>query len=216
MPVMRGADGEIIVEQTDRVEKAGRAPAERNEAEPMTDPRKPPSGRGADSLFAATEDHRDRLEARTARMDAARGSGGGKTRIARRQSSPSSEVPASDDPMSDPLVGWLVIVRGPGQGRALPLGSGMNSIGRGADARVRVDFGDDLISRAEHARLAYDPRRRRYHLSHGGGSNLTYLNGEVVMGASALESGATIEIGATTFRFQAFCSEDFDWSDVDD
>ena len=113
-------------------------------------------------------------------------------------------------------MGWIVVVGGPGQGHALPLGTGMNSIGRGPDARVRIDFGDDEISRSDHARLAYDPRRRLFHLSHGAGANLTYLNGEVVMAPSEIESGATIEIGATTLRFQAFCSKEFDWADVDD
>ena len=81
---------------------------------------------------------------------------------------------------------------------------------------MRVDFGDDTIARANHARLVYEPRQRRYLLNHGDGSNLTYLNGEVVMGAAELASGAMIELGETTLRFQAFCSKDFDWPDVDD
>ena len=29
-------------------------------------------------------------------------------------------------------------------------------------------------------------------------------------------SGASVQIGETTLRFQAFCAEDFDWPDVDD
>ena len=58
--------------------------------------------------------------------------------------------------------------------------------------------------------------QRRYLLNHGDGSNLTYLNGEVVMSAAELASGAMIELGETTLRFQGFCSADFDWPDVDD
>ena len=92
----------------------------------------------------------------------------------------------------------------------------MNAIGRGASSRVRLDFGDDNISRANHARLAYDPRERRWLLSHGAGSNLTYLNGELVMSSVEIESGAEIQIGETSLRFQAFCSKEFDWPDVDD
>ena len=76
--------------------------------------------------------------------------------------------------------------------------------------------GDANVSRANHARVAYDPRERRWMLSHCDGANLTYLNGEVVMAAVPIESGAQIQIGETTLRFQAFCSQEFDWPDVDD
>ena len=63
--------------------------------------------------------------------------------------------------MADPPVGWLVVVRGPGKGNALALGYGMNAVSRGASSRMGLDFGDDNISRANHARLAYEPRERR-------------------------------------------------------
>ena len=36
------------------------------------------------------------------------------------------------------------------------------------------------------------------------------------MSAAELASGAMIELGETTLRFQGFCSADFDWLDVDD
>ena len=118
--------------------------------------------------------------------------------------------------MADPPVGWLVVVRGPGKGNVLTLGNGMNAIGRGTSSRVRLDFGDDNVSRVNHARIAYEPRQRRWLLSHGDGANLTYLNGEVVMAPEEIASGAEIQIGDTTLRFQAFCSQEFDWPDVDD
>ena len=120
------------------------------------------------------------------------------------------------DPMADPPVGWLVVVGGPGKGRALVLGSGMNPIGRSADSRVRLDFGDDNVSRQNHARVVYEPRERRWLLGHGDGTNLTYLNGDLVVGLTEIESGAEIQLGETIMRFQAFCSKEFDWQDVDD
>ena len=137
------------------------------------------------------------------------------TRILAGRSSRESEV-EQNDPMRDPPVGWLVVVRGPGKGSVLTLGNGMNAIGRGPNSRVQIGFGDDAISSANHARIAYEPRRRKYQLSHGEGTNLTYLNGEMVMDATEIEAGAVIEIGETTLRFQPFCSEEFDWPDVDD
>ncbi len=30
----------------------------------------------------------------------------------------------------DPVVGWVVVIKGPGRGTSVPLGYGMNSIGR--------------------------------------------------------------------------------------
>ena len=118
--------------------------------------------------------------------------------------------------MLDPPVGWLVIVHGPGKGRVLTLGNGMNVLGRGPNARVRIDFGDDTIARTNHARIAYVPRDRTYLLSHGDGTNLTYVDEEVVTETVEIESGATIELGETTLRFQAFCTAEFDWGDFDD
>ena len=118
--------------------------------------------------------------------------------------------------MDDPPTGWVVVVRGPGQGRVVTLGNGLNSIGRSKESRVRVDFGDDNVSRNNHARIVYEPRQRRWLLSHGEGTNLTYVNGEVVLNVVEIESGAEIQIGETTLRFQAFCSQAFDWADIHD
>jgi hypothetical protein len=51
----------------------------------------------------------------------------------------------------EPVVGWLVITSGPGRGQSLQLGYGMNSIGRNEAQRVSLDFGDEEISRENHA-----------------------------------------------------------------
>ena len=98
----------------------------------------------------------------------------------------------------------------------LTLGNGLNVLGRGPNARVRIDFGDDAIARANHARLVYEPRQRVYLLSHGEGANPTYLNGNAVTETVQIDSGTMIEIGETTLRFQAFCGREFDWPDLDD
>ena len=120
------------------------------------------------------------------------------------------------DAMSDPPVGWLVIVRGPGKGRVLTLGLGLNVIGRSQDMRVCIDFGDENISRNNHARIVYESRKRRFLISHGDGTNLTYLDNELVLGPQEFHSGSEIQLGNTTLRFQALCGGGFDWHDVDD
>ena len=64
--------------------------------------------------------------------------------------------------------------------------------------------------------LIYEPRQRRWLLSHGEGTNLTYLDGYVVVEVVEIEAGAEIQLGDTTMRFQPFCSKAFDWQDLDD
>jgi len=122
------------------------------------------------------------------------------------------EVPPVDDPMSDPLVGWLVIVSGPGQGHFVRLGHGMNSIGRAEGQRCRLDFGDTEISRKTHATVTYDPRGRKFYLMHGGGQNLTYVGDTPVLQPALLDGGELISLGKTTLKFVPLCGPDFDWS----
>src|SRR5262245_22353919 len=43
----------------------------------------------------------------------------------------------------DPVVGWLVVVGGPGLGAFRPIYEGNNAIGRGSAQRIPIDFGDN-------------------------------------------------------------------------
>lgn len=125
-----------------------------------------------------------------------------------------AEAPGSSDrsePMEDPVVGWVVVVEGPGQGASLTLGYGMNSVGRAPSERICLDFGDNQVSRTNHAAITYDPRGKKYFVAHGGGKNLTYLGDEPVLMPVELKGGEEIMIGDTKLRFVPFCGEDFDW-----
>lgn len=112
----------------------------------------------------------------------------------------------------DPVVGWLVVVGGPGKGRSIEIGSGANSIGRSPGQQIRLDFGDDLISRERHAVLIFDPRTSRFFLERGDGRNLTYVGEEPVLTPVALSGGETIVIGKTQCRFVPLCGEHFSWA----
>jgi len=114
---------------------------------------------------------------------------------------------------SDPVVGWLVIIDGPGKGVSCQLGAGQNTVGRGIQARVRIDFGDHEISRDSQTIITYDPKHNNYYIQPGMGTNLTYLEGKPVLSPTPLNSGSKILIGSTTIRFIAFCDERFTWSD---
>lgn len=116
---------------------------------------------------------------------------------------------------ADPVTGWLVVVQGPGRGNFVKLGLGLNTIGRGSNQRVSLNFGDEVISRENHAVVTYDPRGRKFYLQHGGGTNLTYIGDEPVLQPRELLSGEEISIGKTVLKFVAFCGSGFDWEMAD-
>ncbi len=119
----------------------------------------------------------------------------------------------SANPADDPVVGWLVVIDGPGKGSSMALGYGMNQIGRQPDQKVCLPFGDELISRTGHAALTYDPMSRKFFLTHGGGRNLTYVAGAPVLSPTELAGGEEILMGRTRLRFVPFCGPSFDWQD---
>ena len=114
------------------------------------------------------------------------------------------------------VVGWLVVVDGPGTGSSVRIGSGQNSIGRGSKSRVRLNFGDHSISRNNHAVLTYDPRGNRFYIHQGQSVNLLYLGDDPVLSPTLLPSGSQITMGNTTLRFVAFCDDEFKWLDQKD
>jgi hypothetical protein len=109
-------------------------------------------------------------------------------------------------------VGWMVVVDGPGRGNSFTLLAGVSQIGRGDDQAVQLNFGDNGISRSNHAAIAYDDEERKFYLGHGGKSNIVRLNGKPVLSTEPLGNGDRIRIGETTLSFVAFCGSDFNWS----
>lgn len=110
-------------------------------------------------------------------------------------------------------VGWIVVAEGPGRGESFSLLSGMSQIGRGDDQAVKLDFGDNSISRSNHAAIVYDPDSKEFLLGHGGKSNIVRLNDKPLISNEKLKSGDTIRIGETVLRFVALCDKSFNWSD---
>lgn len=127
------------------------------------------------------------------------------------QPEPVAPEPAATEQSRQFPVGWLVVVSGPGRGASFTLFAGVAQIGRGASQSVRLDFGDNSISRENHAAIAYDPEQRRFFLGHGGKANLVRLNDQPVLSTEELQSGHLIRLGETTLRFIGFCGTQFDW-----
>jgi len=121
----------------------------------------------------------------------------------------SSEADAGES--DGPLVGWLVVLKGPGRGKGCPVYYGQNSIGRGPDQRVRLDFGDQRISRDAHAYIIYDDADRKFFIRDNGKSNPVRHNGEPVMMPKELSDRDVISMGDSTLMFVALCGSEFDW-----
>ncbi len=108
-------------------------------------------------------------------------------------------------------VALVMVTKGPGLGECFAIKSGMSQIGRGEDQAIQLDFGDQAISRENHAAIVYDPKEHSFLLGHGGKSNIVRLNGKPVVSTSDLKNGDEVEIGETQLRFVAICSADFNW-----
>ena len=123
---------------------------------------------------------------------------------------------AAPDPMADPPVGWLVIVAGPGKGNVVTIGTGVNFIGRDRKSRVCLDYGDFTISSEEHAKIVYEPLKRKFYVQQGRGTNLTYVDDEVVLAPRELEPLAHVQMGHTVLRFVPLCGPGFSWENAPD
>jgi FHA domain len=128
-----------------------------------------------------------------------------------RSQSVAERLPDASGTGVDPVVGWLVIVAGPGKGRSIELGVGANPIGRDVNQKIRLNFGDDEVHREKHALVIYDPRSRRFFLNCGDVRNLTYLDDELVMTPVELKGREIIVVGQTSLRFVPFCGPEFSW-----
>ncbi len=131
---------------------------------------------------------------------------------------PLQPTKVAQDDSKDPVVGWLVIVRGNGRGSAVRLGYGMNTIGRDPSQRVSLNFGDEGISRLNHARLVYDPRARKFSIAPGDGVNLTYVSlkpghSDALLAPTELMAGCSLLMGDTELKFVPLCGPEFDWQD---
>ncbi len=120
---------------------------------------------------------------------------------------------ATRSAVADLPVGCLLVTSGPGTGRVCPVGVGHNTIGRGKDNRVVLDFGDSTISSNRALSLFYEPKRNQFFVAPGEGSNLAYLGkGErAVMEVTEINGGEEILLGKTTLKFFPFCDSAWVW-----
>ena len=108
-----------------------------------------------------------------------------------------------------PVVGWLVCTKGPDFGKDFRIHSDYNRLGS-MEGDIIVP-GDKKISKRNHMRISYEPRKRTFSVSPFEGSNYIYLNNEPLEGAARLKNFDVIATGDTELTFIAFCGENFSW-----
>jgi len=104
-------------------------------------------------------------------------------------------------PLQAAVIGALTIIEGPGTGQSKVVYGGTSQIGRGAESRIQLDFGDNTISRIQHAVLVYDDTHKALWIYDGGKANPVAVNGERVHDYRQIQDGDLIKIGLTTLRF---------------
>lgn len=113
----------------------------------------------------------------------------------------------------EPVVGWLVCIKGAYRGESFKLKSGRNFIGRAANMDI-VLGADQSVSRLRHAAVVYDPKSRAFIVAAGDARELCYLNGEVVISSQKLKAYDVLTLGNTELMLIPLCGEKFSWDDT--
>lgn len=112
----------------------------------------------------------------------------------------------------DPVVGWLVCVKGNHLGESFNIVSGRNSVGRGISNKIILSK-DNTVSREKHAWITYEPKHRVFYVQPGESSGLTYLNGETLMESKQMAAKDMLEFGNGTYMLIPLCGEEFSWEE---
>ncbi len=115
---------------------------------------------------------------------------------------------------AEPVVGWLVCIKGNHFGEDFRLRSGRNFIGRSAEMDVSIK-GDSSVARDKHAVVLYDPKSSTFLIQAGESKELCYLNDELVLAGESLKAGDVISVGDTKLRFVPCCDGEFNWDKLE-
>lgn len=113
----------------------------------------------------------------------------------------------------EPVVGWLVCVKGEYFGESFKLRNGKNFIGRASDMDVILGM-DKSVSRNRHACVIYEPKSRIFIAQPGESKELFYLNEDVVLNNMKMKANDVLQIGETRLMLVPCCNENFSWDDL--
>ena len=110
----------------------------------------------------------------------------------------------------DPVVGWLVCVKGSNRGKDYRIHNGNNFIGRSMNMDIQI-ANDDYVSNEYAAIIGYDDLEQKFFVAMGISSNLPRVNNITVTTEVYLKKYDKIKIGHTELIFIPLCGNDFDW-----
>lgn len=112
-----------------------------------------------------------------------------------------------------PVVGWLVCIKGPNQGKEFRIHSDYNYVG--SQKGDIIIPGDQKISREKHMIITFDPIDRSFYVAPASGANIIRLNDKALIGGGQkLNNYDVIKTGDSSFMFIGFCGENFGWESV--
>ena len=112
-----------------------------------------------------------------------------------------------------PVVGWLVCIKGPNVGKEYRIHSDYNYVGSAKGDIVIA--GDPKISHERHMLLTYDPENRSFYVSPAAGANIVRLNDKgLIGGGEQLKNYDVIRTGDTSLIFIGLCGPEFGWEDI--
>lgn len=113
---------------------------------------------------------------------------------------------------TEPVVGWLVCIKGIYFGQEFRIKAGRNFVGRSVSMDICI-MDDASVSREKHAILTFDPRSAAFGIQPGESGNLIYLNNQAVYERQELHKGDVLEIGRGSYLFVPLCGEEFSWDE---
>ena len=129
--------------------------------------------------------------------------------------SPSSVLDkgGEDEDTSDykAVVGWLVIVSGPGYGQGFPLSYGRNILGWDADQKFGLHFGEHERVLRKLLVITYDGTSNQFEVFRGTDAPAVYLNKQAIHGRVPLNGRHRLKLSEVEVIFVPFCSPQFDW-----
>ena len=130
---------------------------------------------------------------------------------------------AGSDPMTirvmkektgvDPVVGWLVCIKGPEMGRSYIIRTARNFIGRSDENQITIK--DPAVSRKKHAVISFNPELAQFKIAAGDSTGLVYLGKDTVEEAKLMEGGDIIRLGESHLMLVPFCGQYHNWVEMD-
>lgn len=120
----------------------------------------------------------------------------------------------AEEGQQDPIVGWLVCVKGRFYGQDFRLKSGRNFIGRNPGMDICLS-GENTVSRERHAAVIHEPRKNIFIAQPGESRELFYVNGNVVLSSVELKKNDILQVGDVQLMLIPCCDEAFHWETVE-